>query len=223
MPHILTVFRGTLPRRLSNSTVEILEDLGVEIRTSAPVTKVTEKCVTLQSGELIPSALVVCAAGVKGTNVLANLDGLEMSSANMLVVKETLQTTRDEDVFALGDCSYWVPEGQTKPNPPRAQATHQQASLLFKQMKRRLARQDLKPFAYCDFGSLVSLGEYTTVGSLMGVVQGRSMWVVGLFAKLMYRSLYKMHLKALHGESRVGMDTLVRIITRQTGPKVKLH
>jgi len=53
MPHILTVFRGTLPRRLSNSTVEILEDLGVEIRTSARVTKVTEKCVTLPSGEPI--------------------------------------------------------------------------------------------------------------------------------------------------------------------------
>jgi NADH:quinone reductase (non-electrogenic) len=212
-----------LPERLSNSTVEILEDLGVEIRTGARVTEVTEKGVTLQSGEFIPSALVVWAAGVKGPNVLANLDGLEVSSANTLVVKETLQTTRDEDVFALGDCSYLVPEGQTEPIPPRAQAAHQQASLLFKQMKRRLAGQELKPFVYRDFGSLVSLGEYSTVGSLMGFVQGRSMWVEGLFAKLMYRSLYKMHLKALHGVSKVGMDTLARTITRQTEPKVKLH
>lgn len=212
-----------LPERLSNSTVEILEDLGVEIRTSARVTEVTEKGVTLQSGEFIPSALVVWAAGVKGPNVLASLDGLEVSSANTLVVKETLQTTRDEDVFALGDCSYLVPEGQTEPIPPRAQAAHQQASLLFNQMKRRLAGQELKPFVYRDFGSLVSLGEYSTVGSLMGFVQGRSMWVEGLFAKLMYRSLYKMHLKALHGVSKVGMDTLARSITRQTEPKVKLH
>ncbi len=212
-----------LPERLSNSTVEILEDLGVEIRTSARVTEVTEKGVTLQSGEFIPSALVVWAAGVKGPNVLANLDGLEVSPANTLVVKDTLQTTRDEDVFALGDCSYLVPEGQAEPIPPRAQAAHQQASLLFKQMKRRLARQELKPFVYRDFGSLVSLGEYSTVGSLMGFVQGRSMWVEGLFAKLMYRSLYKMHLKALHGVSKVGMDTLARTITRQTEPKVKLH
>ncbi len=212
-----------LPQRLSDSTVEILEDLGVEIRTGARVTEVTDKGVTLQSGEFIPSALVVWAAGVKGPNVLSHLDGLEVSSANTLVVKDTLQTTRDDDIFAFGDCCYLVPEGQTEPIPPRAQAAHQQASLLFDQMKRRLAGQELKPFVYRDFGSLVSLGEYSTVGSLMGFVQGRSMWVEGLFAKLMYRSLYKMHLKALHGVSKVGMDTLARTISRQTEPKVKLH
>lgn len=212
-----------LPERLSEATAKILEDLGVEILTNARVTKVTEKGVTLEAGQFIPSALVVWAAGVKGPNVLTRLDGLETSSANTLVVEDTLQTTRDDDVFAFGDCCYLVPEGQTEPIPPRAQAAHQQASLLFKQIKRRLSGQPLKPFVYRDFGSLVSLGDYSTVGNLMGFVQGRSMWVEGLFAKIMYRSLYKMHLKALHGVSKVGMDTLARSITRQTEPKVKLH
>ena len=81
----------------------------------------------------------------------------------------------------------------------------------------------LQDFKYRDFGSLVSLGHYTTVGNLMGFVSGRSMMIEGLFAKLMYRSLYKMHQWALHGFSKVALDTLSRLLTRRTEPHVKLH
>lgn len=90
-------------------------------------------------------------------------------------------------------------------------------------MSRRLRGEALRPFKYRDFGSLVSLGEYSTVGSLMGFVSGRSMWIEGLFAKLMYRSLYKMHEMALHGPIKVGLDTFSRLLTRRTEPQVKLH
>jgi NADH:quinone reductase (non-electrogenic) len=39
----------------------------------------------------------------------------------------------------------------------------------------------------------------------------------------MYRSLYKMHEYALHGPTKVALDTLARLITRRTEPHVKLH
>ncbi|MGB9352722.1 MAG: NAD(P)/FAD-dependent oxidoreductase, partial [Pseudolabrys sp.] len=112
-------------------------------------------------------------------------------------------------------------EGQNV--PPRAQAAHQQGSHIFKQIKRRLANQEPIPWHYRDFGSLVSLGEYSTVGSLMGGLMGRSLWIEGLFARLMYRSLYKMHEYALHGPTKVTLDTLARLITRRNEPHVKLH
>jgi NADH dehydrogenase len=83
--------------------------------------------------------------------------------------------------------------------------------------------EPLRPFKYRDFGSLVSLGEYSTVGSLMGFIGGRSLLVEGLFARLMYRSLYKMHEVALHGPGKVFLDTLSRMLTRRTEPVVKLH
>ena len=35
---------------------------------------------------------------------LADIDGLETNRINQLVVRPTLQTTRDDDVFAIGDC-----------------------------------------------------------------------------------------------------------------------
>ncbi|MEO1283089.1 MAG: FAD-dependent oxidoreductase, partial [Pseudomonadota bacterium] len=163
------------------------------------------------------------AAGVQGPKVLANLDGLEVSRGNTLVVRDTLQTTNDDDVFVLGDCAYLLPKGAEAPIPPRAQAAHQMASHLVGNIRRRMKGEALKPFKYHDFGSLVSLGEYSTVGSLMGFISGKSMMVEGFFARMMYRSLYKMHQWALHGFTKVFLDTISRTITRRTEPHVKLH
>lgn len=212
-----------LPERISDATSDILRKLGVDIRTNARVTRVRAVGVELQSGDFIPSELVVWAAGVKGPAVLKDLDGLEVSRMDTLVVKPTLQSTRDENIFVLGDCAYLVPEGETQAIPPRAQAAHQMASHVYRQIRRKLAGEPLEPFKYRDFGSLVSLGEYSTVGSLMGFVSGRKMMIEGLFAKLMYRSLYKMHEWALHGFWKVALDSVSRLLTRRTEPHVKLH
>ena len=107
--------------------------------------------------------------------------------------------------------------------PARAQAAHQQATHLLKNLRRRLDGKPLEPFEYRDFGSLVSMGEYSTVGSLMGKLLGGSIFVEGLFARLMYISLYRMHLYALHGAARVVFDLLGLMFTRRTEPRVKLH
>jgi NADH dehydrogenase len=161
--------------------------------------------------------------GVRGPDVLKDLDGLEASGSGQLVVRPTLQTTRDDNVFAMGDCAYLVPDGEKRPIPPRAQAAHQQATHLLKQLRRRLEGQPVEPFVYHDFGSLVSLGEFSTIGSLMGFLAGKGMLVEGYVARLMYRSLYKMHETALHGPVKVGLDTVARLLTRRTEPHVKLH
>ncbi|MEJ1978366.1 MAG: hypothetical protein WDN49_21780 [Acetobacteraceae bacterium] len=107
--------------------------------------------------------------------------------------------------------------------PPRAQAAHQEASHLLKQLCRRLEGKPLEPFVYRDFGSLVSLGRYSTVGSLMGFLVGRSVFIEGMFARLMYRSLYKMHEYALHGGRWVVLSVLARGLSRRSEPQVKLH
>ena len=218
-PRILPV----LPERISEATTRLLRNLGVEVLTGAKVNEVGAEGVRLADGRFIPSELVVWAAGVRGPDVLANLDGLEVSRSNQLVVLPTLQTTRDPDVFAIGDCASCPREGHSGPVPPRAQAAHQQASHMVGQIRRRLRGEPLKPFLYRDFGSLVSLGQYSTVGNLMGFVAGKGVMIEGYFARLMYRSLYKMHERAVHGFAKVALDTLARSIGRRTEPHVKLH
>ena len=39
-----------------------------------------------------------------GDALQLSLDGLEVNRLHQLVVTETLQTTRDPDIFAIGDC-----------------------------------------------------------------------------------------------------------------------
>ena len=143
--------------------------------------------------------------------MLKNLDGLETNRINQLVVLPTLQTTRDENIFVdrrlRGLCPWNGKEGQNV--PPRAQAAHQQAHAHLQADQATIWRvRSSMPWHYRDFGSLVSLGEYSTVGSLMGGLMGRSLWIEGLFARLMYRSLYKMHEYALHGPTKVTLDTI---------------
>ena len=212
-----------LPERLSKATEELLHGLNVQVLTGERVTEVTATGVRTASGKLIPAELVVWAAGIKAPDFLQDIDGLETNSLNQLKVKLTLETTRDADIFAFGDCAECPWPGQQHAVPPRAQAAHQQASHLVGTFKRRLRGEQALPYRYRDFGSLVSLGEYSTVGSLMGKLIGGAIFIEGYFARIMYVSLYKLHLYALHGFARVFFETLARIITRRTEPRVKLH
>ena len=126
-------------------------------------------------------------------------------------------------IFAIGDCAACPWPEKNGFVPPRAQSAHQQASHLVQVAAAAARRRDVPPWSYRDFGSLVSLGDYSTVGSLMGSLTRGSLMIEGIFAGLMYRSLYKMHELALHGLVKVTLDTIARIITRRTEPHVKLH
>lgn len=212
-----------LPERISETTLDLLRKIGVEVRTGAKVSEVRADGVYLANGTFLPAELVVWSAGVKGPDVLRSLDGLEVNRTSQLVVLPTLQTTRDPDIFAIGDCAAAPRAGHPTPVPPRAQAAHQQASFLVGQLRRRRRGRPLAEFRYRDFGSLVSLGNYTAVGNLMGGLLGKSMFIEGILARLMYRSLYKMHEHALYGGRKVALDTVVRSLQRRTGPQVKLH
>lgn len=216
-----------LPAHLSGAVVEELEKLHIELVTGGRVTKVTDKGVHTDNGTFIPAETVVWAAGIKAPEFLAEIEGLETNGINQLIVKTTLQTSNDENIFAFGDCASCPLEDGQGFVPPRAQAAHQQASLLLKSMKNRLLGKELPEYKYVDYGSLVNLGKYSTVGSLMGNLMGKwsgSLSVEGLGARVVYKSLYKMHLIALHGYTREILLTIANWLTnRGTKPRLKLH
>ncbi|MCC7216026.1 MAG: NAD(P)/FAD-dependent oxidoreductase [Burkholderiales bacterium] len=240
-----------LSEHVASAAAELLARLDVDVRTGQRVTEVTADGVHTADGAFFPADLIVWAAGIMAPAVLADLDGLEANRSNQLVVTPTLQTTRDPDVFAFGDCAAapWLghkagtsPDGPSRGTglpprgaaseasvgavrllPPRAQVAHQQATLLVKSMKARLAGRLLPEFRFTDFGSLVSLGELSAVGTLMGSLIGGSLLIQGLIARVMYTSLYKMHQVSIHGFVRVAFDTLGRILRERLEPRVKLH
>jgi NADH:ubiquinone reductase (H+-translocating) len=128
-----------LPQRLAESALRQLLGMNVVVHTGARVSEVAAHQVRLGDGRVIPAELVVWAAGVKAPAFLSDLDGLETNRQNQLLVLPTLQTTRDEHVYAIGDCAAcpWL----GRPGalvPPRAQAAHQQAMHLAKELPRKL-------------------------------------------------------------------------------------
>ena len=214
-----------LKESLAVAATELLGELDVGVRTAERVTQVDAGGVHTASGALYPADLVVWAAGIQAPPLLAQLDGLEVNRANQLVVNTTLQTTRDADVFAFGDCAAcpWPDAGERALVPPRAQAARQQALFLVKTVRARLAGQALPAFRFKDLGSLVSLGELSAVGNLMGGLIGGSMMIQGLIARWMYAALYKLHQVSIHGYLRVTLDTVGRFLRRRMEPRVKLH
>ncbi len=212
-----------LPETLSKAAQEELEALGVVVKTNAQVTEVTEDEIRTKLGENFPSDLKVWAAGVKAPPFLQEIGGLETGRNNQLVVKPTLQTTRDERIFAVGDCAFFKPENAERPIPPRAQAAHQMAETAYDNIIALINGRKLKSFVYRDYGSLVSLSRFSTVGSLMGNLVGGRMAVEGRMARFMYISLYRMHLLAIHGWLRGLFLIMVGHVNQVVRPKLKLH
>ncbi len=214
---------AALPEDLAEAAHQELENLGTRVLTGMPVSEVTEDGVRTEAGEVIPADLKVWAAGVRGADSLREMGGLESNRANQFVVRETLQTTRDDRIFAIGDCCACPQPGKERPVPPRAQAAHQMAATVFRNLKHAMADEPLQPFVYKDRGSLVSLSRFSTVGSLMGNLVGGRMAIEGRLARLVYISLYRMHLIAIHGWLRGLLMILVGHVNRVARPKLKLH
>lgn len=211
-----------LPKRIGDPVHRTLEKLGVTVMTNAAVSEVTAEHLKTRNGELIEASLKVWAAGIRAPSFLKDIDGLETNPINQLKVRPTLQTTLDDNVFAFGDCAACPQPGSEQNVPPRAQAAHQQASMLVKSLQARLEGKALPTYVYKDYGSLVSLSRFSAVGNLMGKLTG-SVTLEGWLARVFYASLYRMHQVALYGLVPTALLMLGNRLGRGTEPRLKLH
>ena len=209
-----------LPEHIAKAVELKLENIGVQIHTHTKVTEVTSEGFVTNEGTLIPARIKVWAAGVRAPNFLAEL-GLETNRVNQLVINKQLQSS-DPDIYAIGDCSSLLQDnGQTV--PPRAQAAHQQAELIYRNILAKRAGRPLSDYQYRDYGSLVSLSNYSAVGNLLNTLARDSIMIEGKLAQTMYVSLYRLHQIALHGYWKTFLISLVGRINRVIRPRLKLH
>lgn len=210
-----------LPEKISSVTRQELQRRGIQVFEGEHVSQITAEGIVTDKGLAIPATLKIWAAGIKAPAVLATL-GLETNQRHQLIVKQTLQTTIDDNIFAFGDCAHCPQPNSANPVPPRAQAAHQQATLLAKSLGRRLKNQPLLPYSYRDYGSLVTLSKNKTVGSLMGKHTG-SIFLEGKLARLAYLFLYRHHQAALYGWPSVILLSLAQLLTSRVRARLKLH
>lgn len=211
-----------LPEDLAAATEQQLRRLGVTLRTGEEVAEVGADGVRTKGGDLVPARFTVWAAGVQAPAFLDGLDELETNARHQLVVRRTLQTTRDPRIFALGDCAACPRDAEGRSLvPPRAQAADQQAAFLARALPRHLRGAPLPDYVYRDRGSLVNLSD-SAFGTIMGALLG-NVTIEGWFARVSYRWLYRAHQRALHGPVRALLLLLGDVLSRRTRPRLKLH
>lgn len=217
-PRILPAF----PESVSSSTVDQLRKIGVDVRVDVRVVAAEAGGFRLADDSLVPAQIMVWAAGVKAARFLDKIDGLETSRANQLLIRPTLQSTLDDNVFAVGDCASLTPPGEARPLAPTAQVAHQQAMYLCRHFCDWLDGKPLPPFQYRDFGSLVSLGEYNAFGTLgrFGFFKGG--FIRGRFAQFSHAMLYRRHQLVLHGFFKSTLLWAAEHLNAFVRPKIRL-
>lgn len=211
-----------LPDRIAGSAHHELTQLGVDVWVKTQIVGAEAKHLNTQAGDRITADMMVWAAGVKGPDFLCDITGLEVARSCQVVVNQYLQPENDDAIHVLGDCAACTMSDGTRV-PPRAQAAHQMATLIFKNLVAREKGKPPKPFVYKDHGSLISLSRYSTVGSLMGNLSRGSLLIEGRIARIVYVSLYRMHQLALHGWLRTLLITVVEKVHHVLKPRLKLH
>lgn len=211
-----------LKPQLSARAAALLKTLNIDIATGKCVSAVTPTSVEITGGESFAADIAVWAAGIAASPVCATL-GLPVNRIGQLIVGASLQSEADASIFAIGDCASAPWPEQNARLPPRAQVAHQQALFLSKVLRSDGSQGKQAEFVYRDYGSLVSLGRYSAVGALVGGIAGKGVFVEGLVARVLYSSLYRKHVLALHGARRMTFDTMMHWLRARTSPQVKLH
>lgn len=212
-----------MPERVSEKATKLLQQRRIEVITGCRVARVEPHQVTDTAGRSFVADVCVWAAGIKAPAFLSTL-GLPTNRAGQLEVTDRLNVKGQSDIYAFGDCAACV-MSDGKLVPPRAQAAHQQADYLYSVFLSQSRGHDApdRPYVYRDYGSLVSMGTQTSVGSLMGSLSGKSWFVEGLLARMLYMSLHLMHHKAVMGWLRTAGLAIARTLIRRTTALVKLH
>ncbi|MDF7670562.1 NAD(P)/FAD-dependent oxidoreductase [Orbaceae bacterium ESL0721] len=203
-----------LPEKTAKDITKTLEKRGIKVLTNTMITKAESDGFYPKEGDLIKADIMIWTAGVKAPNFLKDIGGLESSRSNQLVVKPTLQTTRDDNIFAIGDCASALQENG-RPAPPTAQAAHGMAKICAENIVNMLKNKPLKTFVYHDKGTIISL--HDTAQGVVTLVGSRQMGVKGWIALQIHRLLYRMHLANLLGFFK----TLRFISASKTMHKVK--
>lgn len=164
-PKMLPMFSDNLV----NHAVSYLEGRGVEFKVGTPIVAANEKGFVVKVNDqeqTLEANTVVWAAGVRGSQLMEK--SFEGVKRGRIVTKQDLTIEGYDDIFVIGDCSAFIPEGEERPLPTTAQIAMQQGEHVAKSIKNILNGQAATDFEYVDRGTVCSLGAHDGVGIVYG-------------------------------------------------------
>ena len=177
---LLPTFSPTLSKR----TKKDLEKLGVKVLVGSPVAGVEHRKITLRDKQVLPSEITIWAAGVKGSDAMAQLS-LPIAG-NRVVVEPTMQVKNYPNIWALGDIAGALGR-DGKPLPMVAPVAIQQGKFIAKQIARLSSSKELKEFKYLDKGSMATIGRNKAVVEVKGFkLSGPIAWLIWVALHLFY-------------------------------------
>ncbi|HEY6803481.1 MAG TPA: NAD(P)/FAD-dependent oxidoreductase [Pyrinomonadaceae bacterium] len=177
---------------------DALRQSHVEVHTLTRVVQVSADGLTFEHNgvrEELKAAGVVWTGGVKMNPLIESLDA-EKTKRGLLVVKPTLQLSRFDNVFALGDIAVFPDASPTLAGT--AQLAFQQASLATRNIKALLNGKELHTKHFEELGEALSLGTERAAVLTGGKAFGGAMARQARFA------LYTSRLPTWHHRLRVG-------------------
>jgi NADH dehydrogenase len=179
-PRLLSAFSEELAER----TRRDLNELGVEVRTSAKVENIDAEGVQV-GDDFIPSKSVFWAAGVQASR-LRIVPPVESDRAGRVVVKTDLSVPGHENVFVIGDMAA-VEDARGKTVPGLAPAAMQQGRHVAKVILDSLHGKERPAFVYVDKGQMATIGKYRAVMETgRWKTSGRFAWLAWLFVHVFY-------------------------------------
>ena len=179
-PRLLPPFAPSLSAR----TKKDLEKLGVKVLLNAAVQEVEHRKIKLKDGSTIASEITIWAAGVKGNDVIAQLN--LPTTGTRVAVEPTMQVKNYPYIWALGDIAASVDKNGNQ-LPMVAPVAIQQGKFIAKQIARVSKGQKLASFKYLDKGSMATIGRNKAVVQVKGIkISGALAWLIWLWLHLFY-------------------------------------
>jgi NADH dehydrogenase len=171
--------------RLSASAVKQLQELGVEVRTGARVTAISDKGVHLGE-ELIQSSTVLWTAGVRPNDLTLSL-GAPLDRGGRVLVQQDCSVPAHSEAFVIGDMACFVPAPGEAPLPGISPVAMQQGRRAARNIARSLEGKPRQPFVYVDKGFMATIGRARAVAQLRGLkLTGFVAWLAWIFVHLWY-------------------------------------
>ncbi|MGE5212059.1 MAG: NAD(P)/FAD-dependent oxidoreductase [Nitrospirota bacterium] len=172
------------PPDLSESARKQLIELGVDVRTGARVTDITESGVQL-GGQFIPCHVKIWAAGntasFVGKTLIAPVDRV-----GRVIVNDDLTIPGHPEVQVIGDLANF--SHQTgEPLPGVSPVAMQQGRHAARNILRMIHGERPRPFRYFDKGSMATIGRNKAVADLKFFhLSGLLAWLAWLFVHIIF-------------------------------------
>lgn len=191
-----------LPQALGIAAAASMRDRRIHVRLGTRAISVDADGVTLDSGDSIAAATVICTIGTKPNPLVERLSkrlGLPLQRGRIETMPD-MSIDGLPDVWALGDCALVKNAETGRYSPPTAQFAVAQAHQLAANIVRRIEGRKTLPFSYRMKGMLA------TIGHMKGVAQIHGIHLKGLPAWLLWRALYLMRMPTLGRKLRIWVE-----------------